>query len=142
MGCTCIREEREGNRVIKTHKLKPRRIFTQVLFIGGTLITKRGSNLNQWAGEYYNTVPQNTTRNTCIIYLGLPGNKGRNTKTRRYFITIPGMQLILLGTYERTTKKQLTCTCGGIFVKVFQKMIIYMYIHRSSPLSFVSLVIA
>lgn len=69
MGCTCIREEREGNRVIKTHKLKPRRIFTQVLFIGGTLITKRGSNLNQWAGEYYNTVPQNTTRNTCIIYL-------------------------------------------------------------------------
>ena len=55
LGCTCIREEREGNRVIKTHKLKPRRIFTQVLFIGGTLITKRGSNLNQWAGEYYNT---------------------------------------------------------------------------------------
>ena len=71
MGCTCIREEREGNRVIKTHKLKPRRIFTHVLFIGGTLITKRGSNLNQWAGEYYNTVPEYHQEYTSLSMLSL-----------------------------------------------------------------------
>jgi hypothetical protein len=75
---------------------------------GGTLITKRGSNLNQWAGEYYNTVPEYHQEYLYYIpgALVLPGNKGRNTKTRRYF-TIPGMQLILLGLMKGPRKNNL-----------------------------------